>query len=83
MLTFMLSCLKWCIAELLLRAGLICALYMCEYRMVQNFKRGDAIEIHDRIIFGFYMGLPLVNKLNHLWKKALLVVIYNPFQRYV
>ena len=64
-----LLCSKHCIVELLLRVGLIA---LCGYshiyvaRMsptlhrssaIRCFERGDAIEIHDGIIFNFYTGL--------------------------
>ena len=66
-----LLCLKCHIAELPLRAGLIRASYMHEYKniyeahvstalngssAIRRFKHSDAIEIRDGITFDFYTG---------------------------
>ena len=62
---------KRCIAELPLRAGLIRAVYTCQYvrllysvychrnSEIQHFECSDTIEIRNRIIFIFYPGLRL------------------------
>ena len=49
-------------SELLLRVGLI-ALYKCiniGISAIRCFKHSNAIKIHDRITFDFYLGLPRI-----------------------
>ena len=77
---------KHCIAELQLRAGLICAPHMSPAlngsSKKQPFERSDMIEIRDGITLVFYPGLPHVYIECHIWSYIIYVCPIVPISSY-
>ena len=82
-------------AKLLLRAGLIRAVKVHEYLIslrssyeptlngssaLQCFEHGNAVEIHNEILFDFYPGLQFLYNLM-LWQQAKVSLIDESYER--